>query len=263
MIKISIGVTLLLCVGWAPPIQAQAQTFNVGDYVDAQYSPDNWLPCKVLKPALTIMGAVYGYTVTCVPIAVNGPQQFEVRFADVRARTPNADEKKVEAETAAALTRQPKGAGLGVKFGTREPQACASRTAPAHGAPSADQARQYVLCEQEVAGPGQISLITNVKVQVAPTNHPPNQLVLALHGSDIDLREGIWEIRGSYTQYLCAELSLQPTVFSKTHNCNVTDMPTATGYCYKNTFGDWHCGMLDVAHAIANTRTNQLPPDGN
>ena len=114
-----------------------------------------------------------------------------------------------------------------------------------------------------MAGPSQISLLTNLKVRFAPTSHPPNQLVIALHAADMDMREGVWDIRGSYTQYLCAELSRQPTVFAKTHNCNVTDMPTATGYCYKNTFGDWHCGLLDVAHAIANTRTNQLPPDGN
>jgi hypothetical protein len=111
-----------------------------------------------------------------------------------------------------------------------------------------------------VAGPSQISLLSNIKVQVAPVSHTPNPLV---HPVDADTREGIWDIRGSYTQYLCTELSRQPTAFSKAHNCDVTDMPTATGYCYKNTFGDWHCGLLDVAHAIANTRTNQLPPDGN
>ena len=40
-------------------------------------------------------------------------------------------------------------------------------------------------------------------------------------------------------------------------------MPTATGYCYKNNFGDWHCPMWDLAHALAKSLPNQLPPAGN
>ena len=40
-------------------------------------------------------------------------------------------------------------------------------------------------------------------------------------------------------------------------------MPTATGYCYKNNFGDWHCPMWDLAHALALSLPNQLSPAGN
>jgi hypothetical protein len=40
----------------------------------------------------------------------------------------------------------------------------------------------------------------------------------------------------------------------------VSDLPTAAGYCYKNTFGDWHCSMIG---ALANAQQLQLPPEGN
>ena len=29
-------------------------------------------------------------------------------------------------------------------------------------------------------------------------------------------------------------------------NCNAYDQPKATGMCYKTTFGDWRCTMIDI-----------------
>ena len=255
-------LTLLLLAG----VQLlQAEVFKPGDLVEAHLF-DQWLPCKVFKVEENwlVPGAagIRGYTVTCVINPESGPVENLVAVADVRARQANADDKRVAAETAAALARQPKGNTVGAKYGTREPRACGSRTAPAHGAPSAEQARQYVICELE-RGDGErpLLLVTNVKVQVASVSHPPNMITREITAARIDPREPIWDIRGSFTSYQCTALAslIAQNDFARTHNCWVAEQPSATGYCYKDTFADWHCGMIGGA---AKWKTNVLPPQG-
>src|ERR1035441_8983724 len=62
--------------------------------------------------------------------------------------------------------------GQGARFDTRDPTSCASRKEPTKGALTADQAKQYWLCEAEVmvkAGSpenDQLKLRTNVIVEV-------------------------------------------------------------------------------------------------
>jgi hypothetical protein len=142
---------------------------------------------------------------------------------------------------------------------------CANRTLPAHGAPSAEQARQYFRCDQEDDAQTFLSLVANVKVQAAPSSHPPNPR--ASYATAPDLNQAAWDIRGSFTQYTCHKSPPSPigemTNFARTHNCDTTDMPTAAGYCYKNHFGDWHCPLWDGARININTRPNVLPPQGN
>jgi hypothetical protein len=244
---------------------ARAQPFKTGDFVEAHMF-DQWLPCKVFKPELNwlVPGStdIRSYIVTCTVNASSGPHEFSVPVTDVRARKATAEDNRVAAETAAAAARQPKGNSVGAKYGARDPRGCATRTAPAHGPPSAEQARQYTICEMENGdGIHPLDLITNLKVQVAPIPHPPNQLLSEFTASDRDPREPIWDIRGSYTGYRCFALStlVAGNDFARTHNCWVTEQPAATGYCYKNTFGDWHCGLL--GHST-NTVPNMLPPSG-
>jgi hypothetical protein len=47
--------------------------------------------------------------------------------------------------------------------------------------------------------------------------------------------------------------------FARAHNCWVIEQPAVKGYCWKDTFGDWHrcmlCGAMDW-------RRNVLPPEG-
>jgi hypothetical protein len=241
------------------------QVFKAGDLVEAHLF-DQWLPCKVFKVEENwlVPGAagIRGYTVTCVINAESGPTENLVAVADVRPRQANADDKKVAAETAAALARQPKGNTVGAKYGTREPRACGSRKAPAHGAPSADQARQYVICELEHGdGERPLMLVTNVKVQVAPVSHPANPGTQVLTAATIDPRQPVWDIRGSFTSYQCTALAsvMAGNDFARTHNCWVAEQPSASGYCWKDTFADWHCGMISGA---AKWKTNVLPPQG-
>jgi len=256
-------LTIVLLASAAASLQAQ--TFKAGDLVEARLF-NQWLPCTVFKPEtnwLVGSNAIRGYTVTCIINAASGPQESFVGVADIRGRAATAVDKTTAAETKAALARQPRGNGVGTKYGTRDPRPCGPRTAPAHGAPSAEQARQYVICELE-QGDGQrpLSLVTNVKVQVASVSHPPNQLVREITAARIDPREPIWDIRGSFTNYRCFALStlVAGNDYARTHNCWVVEQPTATGYCYKDTFGDWHCGLMGN---LTDWRTNVLPPEGN
>ena len=202
------------------------------------------------------------YNIDCGPVRI----YLEPRF--IRARAGTAEDKRIEAETAAALARQPRaGNSLGTKYGTREPVTCANRSVPAKGAPSPEQARQYFICEQEGDGIVYLSLVTNVKVQVASIAYRLD--ARSSYATDPDLNQPAWDIRGSFTEYRCqtppVAIPVFDTVtdFARTHNCTATDQSTATGLCYKNNFGDWHCSMRDGVHAIANTRPNQLPPSGN
>jgi len=256
-------LTFLLFTGTLHSLQAQ--TFKVGDYVEAHLF-DQWLPCTVFKLETNwlVPGAagLRGYTVTCTVNSASGPHEFLMAVADVRPRTASPEDKRVAAETAAALARQPKGDSVGAKYGTREPRTCANRTAPAHGAPSAEQARQYVICELEQGdGHHALWLVTNVKVQVAPVSHPPNRGTIEMTAATIDPREPAWDLRGSFTSYRCDALDTLTGAsdFARTHNCWVIDQPKAAGYCWKDTFGDWHCGMLGGA---TEWRTNVLPPAG-
>jgi len=265
--------------GWsnplAPPPAAQTvqtQIFKAGDLVQVQLY-NQWLsgtvkepvyyaagPCGAPSPTCSRVGA---YIVTCTVIPANGPEEVTVALTDIRARAATAEDKKAADETAAALARQPKGNSIGAKYGTRDPRTCADRTAPVHGAPSAAQATQYVICELEQGnGQNPLSLVTNVKVQVAPISHPPNEITKEITAGNIDPREPIWDIRGSFTSYRCFALStlIASNDFARTHNCWVSDQPAATGYCWKNTFGDWRCGMLG---GVINWRPNMLPPTGN
>jgi hypothetical protein len=263
-------LTLVLLTGAVQFIQAQPQTFKAGDYVEVQaYS--QWIPGKVKEPVYYAAGPcgapsptcnrIGAYIVTYVTIPANGPQDNTVALTDIRARAATAVDKSVEAETAGALAHQPRGNSVGAAYGTRDPRTCANRTAPAHGAPSAEQAKQYVICELEQGdGKNPLSLITDVKVQVASVSHAPNQLVKEITAARMDPREPVWDIRGSFTIYRCFSLgTVAPNDFARTHNCWVSEQPAATGYCYKDTFGDWHCGMLGGA---VNWRPNALPPDG-
>ncbi len=270
-------MTCLLFAAAAGSLQAQklfsgAPAFKVGDYVEVQaYS--QWLPGKISKLVLYGTGGqcevfsatcstVGAYIVTYTVNVNSGPTENMAAVTDVRARAATTGDNAVEAETAAALARQPKGNTVGAKYGTRDPRTCGSRTAPAKGAPSVAQATQYVICELEQGdGARPLSLVTNVKVQVASVSHPPNQLVRELTAATIDPREPGWDIRGSFTIYRCFALSTLSAVndFARTHNCWKIDQDTATGYCWKSTFGDWRCGLLG---AKVDWQTNVLPPAG-
>jgi hypothetical protein len=132
--------------------------------------------------------------------------------------------------------------GLGARFGARDPFVCKSKKEPAQGAPSPSQARDYVKCTSENVvgsmGP-KLYLMENVQVEIAKgRSFQPSDL----NFPDIDNSQLLYPIRGSYDWYVC---HINEVGFPPGENCNIYKEPSATGYCYKTTFGDWNCTMVD------------------
>ena len=145
--------------------------------------------------------------------------------------------------------------GIGAKYGSRDPQTCADSKSPKTGAPSPAQAAQYVVCssEHEV---NYLYLAENVVVQQIGKGRPYN-INEDINVPDIDVKTSVYAIRGSYTGYQCGKINLDRT--NTNRNCTKHEYPQAKGLCYKDTFGDWHCSMVDVKSDISET---DVPPPG-
>ncbi|MDD5544000.1 MAG: hypothetical protein PHX83_12575 [Acidobacteriia bacterium] len=160
-------------------------------------------------------------------------------------------------ESADPNNMQPK-TGVGALYGSRDPFTCKSTKAPAHGAISADQARQYVICGAEGETGGALYLIEDVKTEVGKSR-PFN--INSDDYPDIDPSSPLYPVRGSFTKYQCFRVSNTAiaSLNNAGKNCNSADQPQATGVCYRTTFGDWRCGMSDMPHLQLN-RFNIPPP---
>jgi hypothetical protein len=143
----------------------------------------------------------------------------------------------------------------GTPFGARDPVVCASRKAPAKGAPTAAQANAYFRCDNELVN-GFLYLVTEIKLEVAPSARAFN--ILTDTTGIIDPKQPIYNIRGSYAAYSCWNLaSANPGQFPPGKSCSRSDVSNATGMCYKDTFGDWHC-VMNGQHSWP--APNQAPP---
>ena len=171
-------------------------------------------------------------------------------------------EEFMKAQTMAALFLALTAAGAwaqshpGAPYGARDPAVCASTKDPVKGAPTAEQAKAYFLCgmtgEKETGG--YLYLISDLKIDVAASSRP--YLAWTDSTPDIDPKQPVYSIRGSYAIYQCMHPGQgggDSYPFGK--NCNRTDAGgnaplRATGICYKDAFADWHCFMhaTDVPH---------------
>jgi hypothetical protein len=129
------------------------------------------------------------------------------------------------------------------KYGTRDPATCATRTAP----PNAQTAARYFICDAEHESGDAMYLVNNVKVQVAPKGRPFNMRTDSWPG--VDPSQPIYDIRGSFRNYQCSAKNSLSWENHPGQACAYGDQPNATGECYRDTFADWHCKMLDVDHA--------------
>ncbi len=130
---------------------------------------------------------------------------------------------------------------VGAKYGAREPAKCADMTKPTRGAPSDAQALQYVKCTMERESGGNLYLLKDVTVQVAPKGRRYNPLAPI---PNVDTSYPIFDIRGSLVQYQCEEIYSSRSNAGK--NCLTYDQPKAQGACWKTTFGDWVCNLRDA-----------------
>lgn len=151
--------------------------------------------------------------------------------------------------------------GEGAKFGARDPHTCPSRKEPAKGALSGGQAKQYFICDTEKVWHGAttfLKLVTDVNVEIGK-GRPFNRSTDGFQNSDIDASETVYPIRGSFTAWQCSphgEWNVVPG-----QNCTKAENPHASGTCWKSTFGEWHCDMLDVKGPEAIAKLP--PPQGN
>jgi len=151
-------------------------------------------------------------------------------------------------------------AGEGEKYATRDPRTCASKTEPKAGAPSAEQAKAYLICGSAAhLGEGVDSfhllvLMENVQVQVGAGRPFQGGGNSDVNMHDVDVKYQIYPIRGSFDMYQCANVAPGDpwqSVRDPKKNCNLYHETKAIGSCYKTTFGDWDCTMVDPTASIA------------
>jgi hypothetical protein len=149
------------------------------------------------------------------------------------------------------------GQGAGAKYGSRDPFVCKSKKEPAKGAPSSSQLRDYVKCGSENVvgsiGP-KLYLLENVQVEAGK---PRPFMATDLSFPDIDNSQLLYPIRGSYDWYVC---HINEVGFPPGKNCNIYKEPSATGFCYKTTFGDWSCTMVDRIAVSRGPERQPVPP---
>lgn len=145
--------------------------------------------------------------------------------------------------------------GIGAKYGARDPLTCASTKDPAKGAPSPEQAKQYLRCHLENVGSGaNLYLLENVSVEVGKGT-PFLELPKSARPFNADPDALVYPIRGSYVQYQCSVLSAMSQNAGK--NCNSGAQKNATGHCFRTAFGDWTCNMSDIASMSSTNRENR------
>ncbi|MBK9657435.1 MAG: hypothetical protein IPO66_19145 [Rhodanobacteraceae bacterium] len=135
---------------------------------------------------------------------------------------------------------------LGAKYGSREPTRCADTSDPASGAPSVEQASQYLKRTMEIEGGGpSLYLLEDLELQVAPRGRAYDRQAPI---SDVDPTQPIFDIRGSYLLYQCSPAYSSASGSNLGANCYTYAHPKAAGVCWKTSFGDWGCSMSDRNH---------------
>jgi len=97
-------------------------------------------------------------------------------------------------------------------------------------------------------------LLENIKVEVGKGRpFQPSDL----NFPDIDNSQPLYPIRGSYDWYVC---HINEVGFPPGKNCSIYKEPSCTGFCYKTTFGDWNCTMVDRLAIARGPEREPVPP---
>jgi hypothetical protein len=140
-------------------------------------------------------------------------------------------------------------------YGSRAPRTCANAKAPVKGPLTAAQAMQYFICGAEGTFGDNLYLVDQVKIEVGKGRPFLSQTDML---TDADVSSLVYPVRGSYVQYQISRLS---TVFpNKGKNCSVYPAPHASGLCYRTTFGDWTCKMIDTSAPSMASQRDVAPP---
>lgn len=137
--------------------------------------------------------------------------------------------------------------GFDAVFKTREPRTCNSVTS----VPTVAQIPALIQCQRESKSPYSIYLLSNIKVQAG--GFRAYSQFQDGYATSIDTSAKVMPIRGSLVQWLCSQDRDKPGA-----NCSRKSEPKAEGTCWKTTFGDWKCSMLDANDAAL--EPNLAPP---
>jgi len=119
-------------------------------------------------------------------------------------------------------------------YQARAPRTCTSVTKP----PSLAQASVMVQCSSDQLSALGLSLLQDVKIEMGTSRPFVYQTDAGLPG--IDLTAKVYPLRGSYTSYFCRAINnMSPAGKS----CIRSAVPTAQGWCWKTSFGDYKCLM--------------------
>ena len=121
-------------------------------------------------------------------------------------------------------------------FGTRNPRQCE----PVKHKPSEAEAAALIQCALDSQSHDYMTLYNNITVSMAGSR--VYQFRSDSGNSDIDTTSPVYPIRGVMDQYVCH----QAGELAADKSCLITHMAKASGSCFKTTFGDWHCSMLDL-----------------
>ena len=120
------------------------------------------------------------------------------------------------------------------QYQSRAPRTCSAVKSP----PSVAVATVLVQCTMETDSLFGVGLIQDIKLEIGKSRPFVYQTDAGLTGIDLDAP--VYPLQGSYTSYLCKTITNQTPVGK---NCVKSAVPEASGWCYRNSFGDWKCRM--------------------
>lgn len=137
-------------------------------------------------------------------------------------------------------------------YGTRASAVCEDRSQPEGDTPmTVELATRYVRCGIDAFSLSYLYLAENIKLQLGKPR--PYRMEEDYLRSNIDTDALVWPVRGSYDRYQCMKVA----DYGAGTNCNYYEKPKATGACYKDLFGDWHCSLSGTDGEV---RMNVAPP---
>jgi hypothetical protein len=99
-----------------------------------------------------------------------------------------------------------------------------------------------VQCAMDSLDPTGLTLTQDVKLEMGGSRKFVYNSDAGLAG--IDLNAQVYPLRGSYTWYFCRTIG---NGVPAGRSCVVNVVPTAQGWCWKTSFGDWSCKMQGAA----------------
>jgi hypothetical protein len=239
-------------------------TYKVGDRAE-KLSAGEWVEVEIIE-----VKDGGQYVVRFVKSGISGAwyDGKELRPIKANAQTGNQNnaDKQVQNQTDGnnradneTPTPNPAQTNKTNRFGARDARTCENTKAPAKGAITAALALKYLNCQMEGIWSNDLYLVENVKVEVG--GGVPYAAIMGQYSLDqIDVKYPVYPIRGSFLKYQCQDPETA-YVGPPNTNCVTYNNPKATGYCYKTTFGDWKCNMVDrSATEKENYREKVAPP---